>query len=115
MAETREEILLNAIATGGSVTVEPITRKEQYLAKIAGLSTDYPDEPITREEILLAKIVENGTGGGGGDTPTQTKSLDVVENGSYTVTPDSGYALSSVSVSVNVPIPEYETWEGGAY
>lgn len=149
---TREEKLLSAIATGENADFEPITRQEMYLAKMAGQSVDTP-EPITRVEKLYEQIILNGGGGGGGDTPTQTKSLDVVENGSYTVTPDSGYALSEVDVSVavpmpnvqmkqltitengvysitpdagydlmgfvgltvNVPIPEYETWQGGAY
>ena len=38
--------------------------------------------------------------GGGGQT--QTKSLSVTQNGSYTVLPDSGYTLSEVDVSVSV-------------
>ena len=47
-----------------------ITRKEQYLAYIAGESDTYPDEPITREETFLAeialRIASGGTGGSGG-------------------------------------------------
>lgn len=38
--------------------------------------------------------------GGGGQT--QTKSLSVTQNGSYTVTPDSGYTLSEVDVDASV-------------
>ena len=38
--------------------------------------------------------------GGGGQT--QTKSLSVTQNGSYTVTPDTGYTLSEVDVDVSV-------------
>lgn len=44
----------------------PLTRKERYLATIAGSGTGIPDEPLTREEQYLAYIAENGTGGGGG-------------------------------------------------
>lgn len=47
-----------------------ITRREQYLAYIAGESDTYPDEPITREETFLAeialRIASGGTGGSGG-------------------------------------------------
>lgn len=36
----------------------------------------------------------------------QTKTLDVVENGTHTITPDDGKVLSSATVNVNVPIPD---------
>lgn len=52
---------------------EPLTREEQYLSAIAGVtsSEDIPEKPLTREEKYLNKIVENsGGGGGGGFTPT---------------------------------------------
>ena len=52
---------------------EPLTREEQYLSAIAGVtsSEDIPEKPLTREEKYLNKIVENGGGGGGGGfTPT---------------------------------------------
>lgn len=39
---------------------EPITRKERYLAAIAGIANDVPEEPITREERYLAAILEKG-------------------------------------------------------
>lgn len=47
---------------------EPLTREEQYLSAIAGVTaaTDIPEKPLTRVEEYLAKIVENGGGGGGG-------------------------------------------------
>lgn len=41
----------------------PITRSEQYLAKIAGENVSLPD-PITREEIYLNAIANKGGGGG---------------------------------------------------
>lgn len=51
---------------------EPLTREEQYLSAIAGVtsSSDIPPKPLTRIEKYLNKIVENGGGGGGGFTPT---------------------------------------------
>lgn len=46
--------------------MEPITRKEMYLAAAAGQEVALP-EPITREEKFLYKIaMRGGTGGGGG-------------------------------------------------
>ena len=47
---------------------EPLTREEQYLSAIAGVtsSSDIPEKPLTRIEKYLNKIVENGGGGGGG-------------------------------------------------
>ena len=88
-----------------------ITRREQYLAYIAGESDTYPDEPITREETFLAeialRIASGGTGGSGGvgilkiqktstnglvDTYTitytdNTKSTFTVTNGKDGLTP----------------------------
>ena len=53
---------------------EPLTREEQYLSAIAGVtsSSDIPEKPLTRIEEYLDKIVKNGGGGGGGGfTPTE--------------------------------------------
>ena len=50
---------------GVQIPSEPITRKEQYLAKIAGQAVEIPAEPITREEAYLAAIAKGGGGGGG--------------------------------------------------
>jgi len=50
-----------------SLPNNPITRKETYLAKIAGQSPTLPDEPITREEMYLDYIAKNGGGSGSGD------------------------------------------------
>ena len=49
---------------------EPLTREEQYLSAIAGVtaSTDIPEKPLTRVEKYLDEIVKNGGGGGGGGT-----------------------------------------------
>lgn len=65
---TREEILLNAVATGEAAKLEPITREEMFLAKLGGADVNTPT-PITRKEQFLAKAIESGTSGGGGSTP----------------------------------------------
>lgn len=58
---------------------EPITRKEKYLAKAAGMEVkDLPEEPLTREEKYLAVIAEGG--GGGGFTPTEAQ-LNAMNSG----------------------------------
>lgn len=62
---TREEILLNAIASGVPSELKPITREEMFLAKAAGMDVDTP-KPITRREMFLSKISDS-TGGGGGE------------------------------------------------
>lgn len=47
---------------GFPVPEEPITREEQYLSAIAGVTaaTEIPPEPLTRVEAYLDKIVKNG-------------------------------------------------------
>lgn len=78
-AITREE----KIISGENLT--PITRKEMFLAKAAGMDVETP-EPITREEMFLSKITGGGSGGGdsgGGDficeTGTFTPASDITE------------------------------------
>lgn len=65
-AITREE----KIISGENLT--PITRKEMFLAKAAGMDVETP-EPITREEMFLSKISggDGGAGGGGGSITTK--------------------------------------------
>ena len=62
---TRQEILLNAVATGDVANLEPITREEMFLAKLGGADVTTPT-PITRKEQFLQKAIESGTSGGGG-------------------------------------------------
>lgn len=64
--------------------MEPITRKEMFMAKAAGQSVNVP-EPITREEKYLAAIAASGGGGGGKVTlymewPYLNKSEDLGES-----------------------------------
>lgn len=68
---------------GFPVPEEPLTREEEYLSAIAGVtaSTEIPEKPLTRVEAYLNKIVENGGGGGGGGfTPTDAQ-LDAMNSG----------------------------------
>lgn len=46
-----------------TLAMKPITRKEQYLAKINGEDVAIP-EPITRIEHYLYEIAQKGGGGG---------------------------------------------------
>lgn len=61
-AITREE----KIMSGENLT--PITRKEMFLAKAAGMDVETP-EPITREEMFLSKI-------GGGNVDGTIPEID---------------------------------------
>lgn len=64
---TREEIMLNAVATGEAANLEPITREEMFLAKLGGADVNTPT-PITRKEQFLQKAIDNSGGSGGGGT-----------------------------------------------
>ena len=71
---------------------EPKSRKEQYLADIAGQDVALPAEPKSREEQYLAYIAENGSGGGGGGT-----SITVVQTtGSSTTDVMSQKAVTDI-------------------
>lgn len=99
----------------------PLTRKENWLAKIAGdPDADENMKPRTREEYFLNEIAENGGGGGGGGAglPPVTaadngKVLGVV-NGAWAA--DSrGYTVETTE-SIIVPQQSVTTEEhGGQY
>ena len=57
-----------------------------------------------REAIEMAEKLPDASEGGT-PTPTQEKTVDITENGTHTVIPDDGYALSKVTANVSVPIP----------
>lgn len=67
------------------------------------------DDEISEQDDIISRIKTalqgKASGGGGGTTPTQEKTVDVVENGTVEVIPDAGYVLSKVTANVNVPIP----------
>lgn len=93
VAITRTEQYLNSIAEGGSVDIKPVTRKELFLAKAAGMDVETPD-PVTREEMYLSKI-SSGSGG----VPINNQDKTITQNGTYTA--DEGYTgLGTVSVNV---------------
>jgi hypothetical protein len=94
---TREETMLAKVAGQDVPTLEPVTREEYFLAKAAG--QDVPElEPVTRKEYFLADVIEAiESGGGGSDLGTKAISA----NGTYKATDDDldGYS----KVTVNVP------------
>ena len=91
---TRSEQYLAKIAGAEPTLPTPITREERYLAKIAGENVDIPPAPITRTEQYLAAIVEGGGGGG-----VEVESLSVTQNKTYTAPEGKAYS----PVVVNVP------------
>lgn len=89
-AITREEKLLNAIATGETVDIVPVTRKEKYLRYLAGIG-EKPSKPITRQEMFLDKIQTGAK--------INNQDITITTNGTYTA--DEGYTgLGTVNVSV---------------
>jgi hypothetical protein len=103
---TRSEMLLSG------VPLEPITRKELFLAKAAGMDVQTP-EPITRMEMFLSNIQP---GGGSGEV-IRNQNKTITENGQYQA--DSGYTgLGTVTVAVPETKPvlqDKELTENGAY
>jgi hypothetical protein len=64
------------------MAITPITRKENFLARAAG-ENGLELEPVTREEYYLNKIAEGGGGGGGSvtvDTALSPTSTNPVQN-----------------------------------
>lgn len=80
---------------------EPKSRKEQYLADIAGQDVELPAEPKSREEQYLAYIAENGGGGGGGGTSNFNQLSNRPKYNGTTMTGDTN-------------IPEVKTYTAGA-
>lgn len=75
---TREEYFLAKIAGEESPEIQPVTREEIFLAKAAGM--DVPElEPVTRKEWFISQIA--GGGGGGGGAPFYFKLVHTEELG----------------------------------
>ena len=101
MAISREEMLMQSIATGEPSNNSPVTREEKYLSYIAGESASKPAMPITRKEVFLDKISPSGgsSGGSSGGVTIRNQNKTITENGTYTA--DSGYTgLGTVTVEV---------------
>lgn len=67
--------------------MEPITRKEQFLAKLAGMEVETP-VPITREEVFLAAAIDNGGGGASSWNDLKDKPFGESPTGGDTLTWD---------------------------
>ena len=84
---TRLEEYLSKLAGSDVPVPEPITRVEKFLAYIAGETNDKPT-PITRIEKFLDAIGQGGGGGGGGGLdnvimPEQTVQTEMGEGVAY--------------------------------
>ena len=64
---------------------------------------------VSDQNALIQQIkttLEGKAAGDGTANPTQEKNVEITENGAVEVLPDDGYALSKVTVNVNVPVPD---------
>lgn len=92
----RTEAMLNAIAEGDNMALEPKTRLEYMLAKIAN-DEEITLEPVNRTEAYLKLISQNGVGVKPSEPVLQNKTITV--NGTYKA--DAGYdGLGTVTVNV---------------
>ena len=109
-AITREE----KIMSGENLT--PITRKEMFLAKAAGMDVKTP-EPITREEMFLSKISGGGSSGGGGSEMTADQLVEggYAEINLLTATKLKTYAFYNDFSVVNVNMPKVTSIGNGAF
>lgn len=96
---------------------EPESRKEQYLAKAAGMDTEIPAKPMSREEQYLNAIAEGGGGGGGYVLPIASAStlggIKVGENLSI----DINGVLSALASGGDIPVRTLteDDLENGSY
>ena len=65
-------------------------------------------------DVAIARKFAGGSGGGSGDAkPEQSKTIEVTENGTYRITPDSGKVLYAATAKVNVPERYEEGYQNG--
>lgn len=103
---TRQEKLLNAVATGGAKNLEPITREEMFLAKLGGADVNTPT-PITRKEQFLKKAIEQG-GSGGGDVNLLDLKKTITEYRDDTIVKLPNYAFFGCTNLKMVVLPKVE-------
>lgn len=90
--------------------MEPILRKEMFMAKAAGQNVSVP-EPITREEKYLAAIAASGGGGGGDMLVTITVIMPAEEEAQPEFLADKTFAQiesavnAGKNVRVKIPLP----------
>lgn len=88
--------------------LEPITRKEMFLAKAAGMDIETP-EPITREEMFISMISGGGTGGSGGGGSIPSVSPKAVNFYDYDGTCLYAYTVEEAQALTKMPpLPERE-------
>lgn len=80
---------------------EPKSRKEQYLADIAGQDVILPKEPASREEQYLAYIAENG--GGGGGSYTAGEGINIADD---TISVDTTTIQPKLTAGTNITISD---------
>lgn len=93
--------------------LNPITRREVFLAAAAGDQVETP-EPITREEVYLKKIAEGGGESSLPDTPAEdgTYALqNTVSSGTGTLSWASGSSGGGVLVVHDVEGTLDKTWQ----
>lgn len=88
-------------------TADSVKAKIQGLIDTSNSTTGQNDTDLTS----AINHLKEGYGQGGESTPLQEKTVEITKNGTSEVLPDNGYALSKVTVSVDVPI-ESDPLEG---
>ena len=112
MGESRNEQFLEAWRDGATITVEPRSRNEKWLATIAGMTGIECDEPRSRIEYLLSQIAEAGGGGGGGALKMGVLRPDaeLVKSWTYDkmIVADEGKTIPAYSTSARTLLSEAE-------
>lgn len=124
-AELREAIevaeSLPDVGSGGITPTGTISITENGSYEVTNYATAEVNVPTPKPVTEELSVTENGeyTPNDGVDgfskvtvsvpapvVPTQEKTVEITENGTVSVMPDEGYALSKVTANVNVPIPD---------